>query len=936
MITSRFDRQVFRVLATLAALTAIVGAIALGVNLRLVNGHERTVAQVLPMTEAATRLQGEAELAQQMAASLPGLRDRAAMAREVQRLRDSLDRLAAHADALPPALRDATPLADIATIRDELSGVEGRIEDAIGLQQQVDAQSATLTETGRNLSALVGTQVDLGRVRVTAAIAALREGVSTANIGAAAPELDRLADSYVFAFERVHEMARSVELMRMTTARLASETRPQALPALRAALETEIAAALRRLDYLPATREGGPIRDGLTAFAQVLSPDGLADLAAARLAARDGVDAAAEGLLTRLSQLRSDLAALTLATQTETLARIDADARQAVRLTRLMLVVIALSLLIAAGLAWQTRTRLLSRLRRLTEQLLSVAQGATAAPLRISGDDEIGRIETAVNTLGHLAAEARRLRGQLEAAVGQRTRELVDEIHASEAARAEAEAATRRTLEFTARMSHEIRTPLNGVIGLLTLAADEATPAQRSRLDSALTAAADLQHQVNDILELARSAEPPGDGVQPPGAGVHFAIRDLIAQVFLPLKALAEAKGLMAEVDLAPGVPDVLFGDVVKIRQVLTNLTSNAVKYTSRGRIALLIDHAPDPARDGLPVLSFSLADTGAGMDPAQAARALKAPGRADWAQRSEVEGAGLGLMISQRLTESLGGALSFETAPGVGSRFTLTVPLWLGDPGQITGPDRLQARALGRTVLVVEDHPVNRIVARGFLDRLGCRSIEATTVAEAMSAIAAGGFDHALVDLDLPDGPGQEVIDRLRQSLPHCPVAALTAATLDDSPQTRQRLGVDAVLGKPVSPRALADFLAQMSDGASEGLPDAGGEAIGTAPVLAAISQDVAALGAGPVAEMIAAFLEDLDPAVALICDQSGPARAKAAHRLKGSALNFGLGSLCDLLAGVERDPDRLDPTALTDEAEAARQALTAAADQLGSVTSR
>ncbi|MDO5606220.1 MAG: ATP-binding protein, partial [Paracoccus sp. (in: a-proteobacteria)] len=566
------------------------------------------------------------------------------------------------------------------------------------------------------------------------------------------------------------------------------------------------------------------------------------------------------------------------------------------------------------------RRRLLERMQAVTSRLVAVASGDTGAPLRITGQDEIGRMEKALNVLRVRTIQALHLRAELESAIQTRTRELVDEMQA-------ADDANRRKSEFLARMGHEIRTPLNGMIGMMELISGQ-PGADRQRLETALTSARDLLQITNDVLSFA--ASDAGGGAV---AATDFRLRDLIGQVHAPLAALAAKKGLEVAVDLAESAPPFLLGDVVKIRQVLGNLTSNAVKYTAQGRVSLLIDHAAGPG--GLHVISFTVADTGIGMTPEQAARVFDDFSRAEWARRSGIEGAGLGLAIARRLTEAMGGGLSVETAPGVGSRFTLTVPLHLGDPARITPAESEdQIARFCATVLVVEDHPVNRMVARGFLERLGCRVIEAETAAAALAE--PGGFDLALVDLDLPDQPGQQVIAHLRQTCPRLPVAALTAHLLADDAATRAGLNVDAVLTKPVSPRALAEFLGRS-------LPPAGTAATdhprieeqtqdaGRAAVLAVLRADTEAIGRATVQALITAFLDDLPGAVEDVITGDAVARRRAAHRLKGAASNFGLAGLCDLLARAEAAPAELDPARLRASAASAETALRDAARAAG-----
>lgn len=885
----RFDTRLLQVFALLGVLIAIVGALALGVNRYLIRSHEATLAHALPVAEQAARVQASAELAMSLADDLA----RAASAQD----------LATVSAALGRALAGTGQTADPEMAR-SVDGLTSLARQALDLRAGRDTAAQRLAATGAELSALLSAQTDLARLRVTATISDL---YASGGAGGRAA-LDDLADRAFFAFERTDELARQADLLRLEAARIATDTSAAALTEGRGRLADLAGQAAQRVDYLPSAGARDQARAALAAYQSALADEGLVTLADRLAATLIRRDLAAAALAARMTALRDVTRDRQAAAQRDNLARIGADAQQAERLFRALLAAVALSVVVgAAGLIY-ARRRLIARVTHVAQRMVSVAEGDFGQPLRITGQDEIGRIEKALNVLRARAQQARRLRDQLETAVRTRTRELVDEMQAADAARAEAEQATRRKSEFLARMSHEIRTPLNGVIGMLELAAADRADEQ-PRIATALTSARDLLGITNDILTYA-SADRAPSGVAP----VALRLRDLIGQVYGPLQALAAAKGLAASVDLAEDAPPVLLGDVVKIRQVLTNLISNAVKYTAAGQVSLMVDHAPDPAT-GAPVLAFTVADTGAGMTPDQVARAFDDYSRADWTARAGVEGLGLGLAIARRLTEGMGGALSVETEPGVGSRFTLTLPLALGDPALIPEDAPAPSARHGARVLVVEDHPVNRMVARGFLERLGCTVTEAETAAEA-EAMAAQPADLALVDLDLPDRPGQVVIATLAAAQPGLPIAALTAHLLEDDDATRAALGVRAVLAKPVSPRALAALLDSLT------APDA---------TRTALASDVAEIGADTVQAMVAAFLDDLPGALRAITAGEGATRAKAAHRLKGAASNFALAAFCDHLKAIEADPARLDPAALQAEAEAARAALATAASALG-----
>lgn len=906
MPKARLDSRLYGVLALLGGLTLIVGLLAIGVNRYLVRIHEGTLARALPVAEAAGRIRSAADLATTLSAGVAQARTVAKLDTLRGRLDGALHDIAQGVAALTAASPDSGTAPDTAPLTARLDPMMKEAVAAIRLGQRRAALARAIAETGDRVSALVTAQTDLARLRVTAGIADLYDGRQPPDRAA----LDRLADRDVFAFERTTELARQTELLRIASAQMAALTDGAGIAAQRDRQAGLVAEAERRVDFLPSGQARAAVNDALAQYRR----DALGAVSAAHVAAQDRLDRNLTGFQAELAGTLRSVHALQIAAQRDSLDRIARDATLAERVFALLLATVALAVLAAGAVSFATWRRLLTRLGRVIARLMAIADEDFGQPLPITRADEIGRMEQALNVLRLRAQEALRLRRDMERAVDAATRGLVDEMQAADAARNAAVQADRGKSVFLARMTHEIRTPLNGMIGMLELmAAGETSPDRQARLNTALVSARDLLGIANDILDFA-SADMAEGAARP----VHFWLRDLIAQIHAPLAALAAQKGLAVTVDLAEGAPEALRGDVAKIRQVMTNLVSNAVKYTDHGHIALLVDHAADPAT-GQPVLSLTVADTGVGMARDQVAQLFDGYGRPDWLLRVGAEGAGLGLAIARSLTARLGGGLSVESVPGVGSRFTLTVPLETGDPAQIaqSGPPRTPR--FDASVLVVEDHPVNRMVARGFLDRLGCRVIEADSAAAAHAAIRAGGFDLALVDLNLPDRPGHEVIAALRALRPGLPVAALTADPVAGDPDAPAWLGVDAVLQKPVSLRDLAGFLDRL-----DMQPQ-------VTPPQVTLDQDIAQIGAATVQAMVTTFLDDLPGALDAITAATGPARAKAAHRLKGSASNFGLERLCAHLHAIETAPGDLDDPRLRADADAARAALIAAAARHG-----
>lgn len=901
-------------------LALMVSVVAIAVNRYLVHSHAALIETNLPAVELASRIGSEAELVGNLVSAFlqtddPDEMERiatalaltaASMERGVSRLEDAGQ--AGRADRPRPEAVEI--IRDMARLRREI----------LRLTAEIDDRARSRVQDGATLGAVIEAETDLARLRITAGIA----GLYTDTPADPRPALDTLADRYFFAFERLTELTRAVDAIRLQAQQLPDIATADTLEATAADLAARLGTVERRIPFLPTASGRDRAATILARLGQMPTPGGLIDLARQRLALRHGVTTQAARLRDAVADLSDQAKAAQGRAQAAGLARIGRAERVTTLISLGLLGVVVLVLLVV-GLLWlYARRRFVTRLADLARRIIDVARNEYGAPMPISGRDEIGRMEKAVNVLRRRMQQAAALRDDLEAAVIARTGDVVAEMQAADAARAEAETANRRKTEFLARMTHEIRTPLNGIIGMLHLLEDEVTDdARRERVRVAHRSARDLRDIADDILDFAGTET--GAARDKP---VHFMTRDLVGHLGQQLTALAAEKGLEARIDMAADVPPVLFGDVLKIRQIAGNLISNAVKYTRRGHVALHVDHATED-ETGRPVLGIAVSDTGLGMAPETVAAAFDAYTRAESVERAGIVGMGLGLAISRNLTEALGGSLSVESEPGLGSRFTLTVPLRPGDPDQVADPaDDMALARSGGHVLVIDDHAVNRMVARGYLERMGCTVTEAETGQAGIAAVATGAPDLVLLDLDLPDLPGAEVAARIGAAHPRMRIVALTAHRLEDTQEVRARLNVSRILSKPISPRRLAEIVTRAQAGAEP----PGAVSDGDEATRRSLQEDVADLGPETARDIVAAFVQDLPGAVAAVRGAQGPARRQAAHRLKGAAANFRLDALCGLLRQIEDAPQDDALLARLDvEAGSARATLEAALRSLG-----
>jgi PAS domain S-box-containing protein len=391
----------------------------------------------------------------------------------------------------------------------------------------------------------------------------------------------------------------------------------------------------------------------------------------------------------------------------------------------------------------------------------------------------------------------------------------VSERHAAatalQLAKRAAESANAAKSEFLANMSHEIRTPLNAVIGLAYLLEhSRLDQEQRDAVAKIRVASRTLLGAINDVLDLAK-IEARQMELESRGFALRALLQDL-RDLFAPQ---AQAKGLRLVVDEAPGVPQRVVGDDMRLRQVLVNLLSNALKFTEAGEVALHV--RAEPAEPGRARLCFAVQDTGMGIAPDTLQRLFTPFTQAEAGTTRRFGGTGLGLSIVRRLAELMGGHVSVQSEPGRGSRFDVTLELGLG-PCAAEAGGALQAlvagcRALpGVRVLVVDDSSINREVAQRLLELQGAVVSSCQDGAQAVEWLRrdSAACDVVLMDVQMPVMDGLEATRRLRGELglTRLPVLALTAGALVSERANARAAGMDDFLTKPLDPPALVDAI--------------------------------------------------------------------------------------------------------------------------------
>ena len=505
------------------------------------------------------------------------------------------------------------------------------------------------------------------------------------------------------------------------------------------------------------------------------------------------------------------------------------------------------------------------------------------------------------------------------------------------AARDEADRSARAKSEFLAMMSHEIRSPMSGLLGIVELLRDTPlAPEQHDMIDLVHGSAASLLRVVNDILDFSKMEAGRLSVNQEP-----VELRKLIDTIIEPTVFAAVAKGLLFTSTVADGVPDWMLLDPLRLRQILINLLTNAVKFTAAGTVSLTVSHTLDPS--GERALCFAVRDSGIGLSPEQLGRLFEPFSQADASTTKVFGGTGLGLTISRRLARLLGGDITVESRHAVGSVFRLILKLLpagpitagIDDPTEPAGP----AVALDPwRILVAEDQATNRWLIERQLERLGCPVTAVENGRGALAALEAGTFDLLISDCHMPEIDGVTLTQLIRaneaaRGAPHMLILGLTADVTTEMRARCLAAGMDDIVAKPIDLRRLRAALARLTHtGAAE--PVAADDAVISAVFDAATCCELFADDAAAGREWLTAYLASAGQLVAdversVACGDREDLAASA-HKLAGASLAAGatdLGWLARLLEAASPrapGPELHDMTAQIVAAWcAARQAI-------------
>jgi hypothetical protein len=502
--------------------------------------------------------------------------------------------------------------------------------------------------------------------------------------------------------------------------------------------------------------------------------------------------------------------------------------------------------------------------------------------------------------------------------VARQLRRLERQAHAQQAltaslseARLAAEAGSRAKSVFLANMSHELRTPLHGLLGMLGLLKDTPLRAdQRLQLQAASDSARHLLAILNDILDVSKM-EAGAITIHPEPVQPARMLREL-EEVCRPQ---ARAKGLALQVSHAADVPSWVSADPTRLRQILLNLLSNALKFTEQGAVELRLSRGEPTG-----MLRFVVTDTGPGMDGPLQERLFQRFSQGDASSSRRHGGTGLGLEISRSLARSMGGDIVLESAPGRGSSFAVELPLpacAAPEPALDAAGPGAELPALPATrplrILVAEDHVTNRHYLEAVLERLGHSAVFCENGYEALQRLSLQDFDLVLMDLHMPVMDGYEACRAMR-ALPgaraQVPIVALSADAFEESRERALQAGMVDFLAKPVDMATLAALLHRQAhpDAPAPPQPPAAAAPAGFDEEVLQVLRRT--LPPTRVPGLYQGFVEDLPNCLQRLGKALQPPDAEAlraaAHALKSASASLGLTEVAAAARELEREARR------------------------------